>query len=278
VVPRSGRISERPEHRDSAAMRAIHNTEATVIPVLRRIADSYPPAIAAVQRYIDVPRTAFNLSLLFTLPHGARVGDIGGGLSLFSPSCSALGFDVTLVDDFGGAWQNTVAESVFDRVHRAFGVKIIRRDIVSEGVEFEPESFDAFTIFDTIEHWHNSPKRVFHQLMAALKPGGLLIISSPNCVNLRKRITVPFGVGKWTLMQDWYEVQQFRSHVREPDVADLRYIAADLGLRNAKVIGRNWSGYRSRFHAARLVTPLIDRMLQCRPSLCSDIYLVGRKS
>ena len=270
-------MSEHAEDQDCKVMSAILETQADVMPVLRRIADSYPPAIAAVQRYIDVPRTEFNLSLLFTLARGARVGDIGGGLGLFSPGCSALGFDVTLVDDFGGAWQETVAEDVFERVHRKFGVKIVRRDVVAEGVEFEPESFDAFTIFDTIEHWHNSPKRVFHQLMAALKPGGLFIISSPNCVNLRKRITVPFGVGKWTLMQDWYGVEKFRSHVREPDVADLRYIAADLGLSNAKVIGRNWSGYRSRFRAARLVTPLIDRMLQCRPSLCSDIYLVGRK-
>ena len=78
-------------------------------------------------------------------------------------------------------------------------------------------------------------------------------------------------------MQDWYEVERFRSHVREPDVDDLRYIAADLGLESARVIGRNWSGYRSRFRAARLVIPLTDRMLRLRPSLCSDIYLVGRK-
>jgi SAM-dependent methyltransferase len=252
--------------------------ETGVVPVLKRIADSYPPAIAAVQRYIDVPRNAFNLSLLFTLPRGARIGDIGGGISLFSPGCAALGFDVTLVDDFGGAWQKMVADDVLDRVHRAFGVKVVSRDIVSDGVEFEPQSFDAFTIFDTMEHWHNSPKRLFHQLMTALKPGGLFIISGPNCVNLRKRITVPFGVGKWTAMRDWYEVEQFRSHVREPDVDDLRYIAADLGLKNARVIGRNWSGYRSRFRAARIVTPLIDGMLRLRPSLCSDIYLVGQKA
>jgi hypothetical protein len=58
---------------------------------------------------------------------------------------------------------------------------------------------------------------------------------------------------------------------------DLRYIAADLGLRNVRIIGRNWSGYRSRFRAARLLTPPIDRILQCRPSLCSDIYLLGQK-
>jgi len=217
-------------------------TEAGVIPLLMRIADSYPPAIAAVQGYIDVPRNAFNLSLLSMLPRNARIGDIGGGLGLFSPGCAALGFNVTLVDDLRDAWQAPVGEDIFDRVHRRFGVTIVNRDVVSDGVDFEPESFDAFTVFDTMEHWHNSPKRTFHQLMAALKPNGLFIISAPNCVNLRKRITVPFGVGKWTAMRDWYEVEHFRSHVRERDVADFR------------------------------------RLLRLRPSLCSDIYLVGQKA
>jgi SAM-dependent methyltransferase len=261
-----------------AAVGVRPDTEAGVVPVLMRIADSYPPAIVAVQGYIDVPRNAFNLSLLFPLPRGARIGDIGGGLGLFSPGCAALGFEVTLVDDFRDAWQKAAMEEILDRVHRRFGVRIVNRDVVSDGVEFDPESFDAFTVFDTMEHWHNSPKRMFHQLMTALKPGGLFIVSGPNCVNLRKRLTVPFGVGKWTAMRDWYEVEQFRSHVREPDVDDLRYIAADLGLRNIEIMGRNWSGYRSRFRAARIITPLIDRLLRFRPSLCSDIYLVGRKA
>jgi hypothetical protein len=85
---------------DAAAVGARLDTEAGVVSVLMRIADSYPPAIAAVQGYIDVPRNASNLSLLFSLQRGARIGDIGGGLGLFSPGCAALGFDVTLVDDF----------------------------------------------------------------------------------------------------------------------------------------------------------------------------------
>ena len=128
-----------------------------------------------------------------------------------------------------------------------------------------------------MEHWHNSPKRLFRSLASALKGGGLFIIGSPNCVNLRKRITVPFGVGKWSQIEDWYETERFRSHVREPDIADLRYIASDLGLEEVKIIGRNWTGYRSRFRVARMITPVIDRILRLRPSLCSDIYMVGRR-
>ena len=43
------------------------------------------------------------------------------------------------------------------------------------------------------------------------------MVGVPNCVNLRKRLTVPLGRGKWSPMADWYEQPSFRGHVREPD-------------------------------------------------------------
>jgi SAM-dependent methyltransferase len=258
--------------------RAASDAVTDIVSVLERIADDYPLVLSAVQGYIDVPRNAFHISLISALPRGARIGDIGGGLGLFSPGCAALGFDTVLLDDFKDAWHQSVAEDVFERVHRPLGVRIVSRDVIVDSVDFEPESFDAVTVFDTMEHWHNSPKPLFHKLMTALKPDGLFIIGCPNCVNLRKRITVPFGLGKWSQIKDWYETDRFRSHVREPDVADLRYIAADLGLADVAIIGRNWTGYRSRFRAARAISPIIDHALRLRPSLCSDIYMLGRKA
>jgi len=263
----------------SIPMRQRTGTDAAtdIISILQRIADSYPPELAAVQGYIDVPRNAFHLSLISGLPRGARIADIGGGLGLFSPGCASLAYAVVLVDDFRDAWHATMVEDIFNRVHRRLGVEIVSRDVIAEGVEFETESLDAVTVFDTMEHWHHSPKRLFRRLTSALKPGGLFIIGSPNCVNLRKRITVPFGVGKWSRIEDWYEAERFRSHVREPDIADLCYIASDLGLEDVKIIGRNWTGYRSRFRAARMITPLLDRILRLRSSLCSDIYMVARR-
>jgi hypothetical protein len=67
-------------------------------------------------------------------------------------------------------------------------------------------------------------------LLVALKPGGLFFLRAPNCVILRKRITVPLGVGKWSSMDEWYEREMFGGHIRGPDVGHLRYIARDLGL------------------------------------------------
>jgi hypothetical protein len=59
-------------------------------------------------------------------------------------------------------------------------------------------------------------------------------------VRIRKRLTVPFGSGKWSSMADWYEDPIFRGHVREPDVDDLFYIAREVGLVDVYIKGRHW--------------------------------------
>jgi hypothetical protein len=77
-------------------------------------------------------------------------------------------------------------------------------------------------------------------------------------------------------MEDWYEQEHFRGHVREPDVQDLGYIAEDMGLTQVQITGRNWSGYRSRRPWVRALTPAVDVFLRVFPSMCSNIYMVGR--
>lgn len=224
----------------------------------------------------DITRVTFELALLLNhIPPKARVADIGGGISLVSPGLASLGFESILVDDFGDRWHGQLSDAL--EVHRRLGVGIISTDVLRSEKIFDDCSLDAVTSFDMLEHLHSSPKELFTRLMRALKPNGVFFIGVPNCVNLRKRITVPFGIGKWSQIQEWYEEPVFRGHVREPDVRDLLYFASDLGLKNVQIVGRNWLGYKSRFAWVRALTPLGDSLLQLRPSLCSNIYLIGRK-
>ena len=243
---------------------------------MESLAAQYPGEEAGKQRR-DVPRIVFNLSLaLDGLPQGSRIADIGGGLGLFSVGAAALGMRVTLVDDFQDPGNIPIADAILN-IHRRLGVEIDRRDVIHNGLTFEPASFDVITSFDSIEHWHASPKGVLHQMVASLKPEGRFVIGVPNCVNLRKRLTVPLGRGKWTSMAEWYEQPTFRSHVREPDVGDLLYIASDLKLMNTRILGRNWVGCLSPSRSIRIATILSDRLLRHFPTLCADIYLVGYK-
>lgn len=248
---------------------------------LLRIAQRYPDRFRA--RILgDIPRQAFHIRVLLeAVGANATVVDVGGGTSLFTPGCAAMGMDAILLDDFADYpddEENTRArKQMLDEVHQPLAVRILNRDVMTEGLGIDPESVDCVTSFAAIEHFHHSPKKLLHEMFAALRPGGLFFLGAPNCVNLRKRLTVPLGFGKWTQMRDWYEREVFRGHVREPDVDDLGYIGTDLGVTSPRIYGRNWIGRNHPNPLIRSLTPLADRLLQLRPSLCSEIYLAGRK-
>ena len=120
---------------------------------------------------------------------------------------------------------------------------------------------DAVTSFDSMDHWHRSPRSTFHAAVSALRPGGVFLLSVPNAANARKRIAVPLGKNVCSRMEEWYDKPTFREHVREPVVADLKYIAADLGLSDVRIIGRNWLGHSNRAPWRRRVTRFVDRGL-----------------
>ena len=262
--------------------------------ILEGIARSYPSKFIDDQLR-DIPRIAFNIRLALNGadPKAMSICDIGGGVGLFSIGCAALGMSALLVDDFADPINRRVGDTVLV-VHKKYNVRILSRNVITDGLADISERFDVVTSFDSMEHWHHSPKRLFRQVgEQLLKPGGRFVLGVPNCVNLRKRFSVPLGVGKWSSMEDWYQEPEFRGHIREPDVADLRYIALDMGLKEVQILGRNWAhcryahdrpaardpfapgGYVSRSGFVRLATWITDRPLRMFPSLCLDLYLIG---
>lgn len=242
--------------------------------VIERMPDSIRPGQAA-----ELSRFTFETDLVRRrLPRGSTVCDIGAGWGVLALSLAAAGMKVTLLDDFGDSgFHQPVAVAVRELWDR-YGLEIVNRDPGQVGLGFASRSLDAITTFDCIEHWHRSPKRMLHDAMDALKPGGLFVIGTPNSANLRKRLTAVLGQTAWSAMDDWYEKEVFRGHVREPNLDDLRYIGRDIGLEKVEMIGRNFAGTApGRPLWIRAATPVFDHLLRLRPSLCSNIYLLGRK-
>lgn len=254
--------------------------QSSMFEVLNAIARTYPKDMVPGQLK-DIPRIAFNIRTALNAvgPKAAsevELCDLGGGIGLFSVSCAALGIKRTvLVDDFKDAVNDRLGASILD-LHRRHGVEVVSRDVVVSGIRDIEGTFDVITTFDSMEHWHHSPKRLFGEVVEKLKPGGVFVLGVPNRANLRKRIALLFGKGEWSHMQDWYEAEIFRGHVREPDIDDLRYIARDLGLAEVEIHGRNWLGYHSPNMLLQFAARMVDYPLRFIPALCSDIYLVGR--
>lgn len=253
-----------------------HMARMDLTPILESIATKYPSDLVNDQ-IKDIPRIAFHINLILSRK-GANITlcDIGGGIGLFSVGCAALGMNVTLIDDFNDSINKRIGNSIFE-IHKDYNINIISTDVIANWLDLGCESIDAFTIFDSMEHWHHSPKVLFRSMMRSLRPGGLFIIGAPNCCNFRKRLSVPLGYNNWSDIKDWYEPCEFRGHVREPIVSDLLYIASDIGLKNISMMGKNWAGRYSNSSLTRIGAWVFDKILQRFPSLCSDIYMIGFK-
>lgn len=246
--------------------------------MLAQAANEYPGVLASHQKN-DLDRIAFHIDYSISCvakhlqKHEIELCDLGGGIGLFTLGCARYGLKRTvLIDDFKDAINDSVGEGVLS-LHKAAGVSIYSRDVVTQGIEDVPGEFDVITCFDSMEHWHRSPKSLFQQVRSKLRPNGVFFLGVPNCVNLRKRLTIPLGYGAWSSMQDWYEPPIFRGHVREPSASDLKYVAKDMQLGEVTIFGRNWNMPRFPYPLRRIA----DLTLRAVPTLCSTIYLSGRK-
>jgi SAM-dependent methyltransferase len=159
-----------------------------------------------------------------------KILDFGCGACEKAAVMSALGYQCFGYDDLGDDWHKIPGNR--ERVENfAAGMGIDFR--LASGGEYPwgPKTFDLVMLNDVIEHLHNSPRILLNGLLELLREDGLLLITVPNAVNIRKRIDVLFGR---TNLQNfelyyWYP-DPWRGHIREYTKADLRLLCRNLGL------------------------------------------------
>jgi SAM-dependent methyltransferase len=222
------------------------------------------------------------------LRKGLRISDLGGGTSWFIVVLAQMGLEATLVDDFWGGGHieaNTYHQEQLACLEgfEKLGVKIQSQDLLSKPLQMPDESQDIITCFHTLEHWHNSPKKLFAEIRRVLRPNGHLIFATPNVVNLRKRLYTIMGKSPFANLDEWYQHEVFRGHVREPSIADLHQLYQWNGFQVVGTCGRNFIGQDSvalsflPLPLRRLLARTSAKILQMIPSLCSDIHVVGIK-
>jgi SAM-dependent methyltransferase len=140
-------------------------------------------------------------------------------------------------------------------------------------------AYDLIVMAEVIEHLHTSPLRVLPFLRSLLKPGGLLVVQTPNAVALHQRVKMLIGRNPYTLINpDHTDPLHFREYTER----ELRAFAKQTGF---AVLSARLSAYfdygRSRKNATaahRLLGRVVYTAYQFSPRhLRPGITMVWRR-
>jgi SAM-dependent methyltransferase len=120
---------------------------------------------------------AHRLRWLGKPPAGGRLLDVGCGPGAGLDAAHAAGWE---------AWGLDLSSEAVARASARHAGRVSQGTL--EDSPFPAGSFDAITAFDVVEHVYD-PRRFAAALAAALKPGGSVLIATPNVDSLLARAT-----------------------------------------------------------------------------------------
>jgi SAM-dependent methyltransferase len=241
-------------------------------PLILEVRKKFPRALwADVPEWID--RDVLHAQLMY-VPDGKLI-DLGGGYSPISAVLARLGMSVTVVDTFASTrlYEQFSARELCD-ILESFGVKLVKSDLreYDPTAAFAPASVDAIDCFGTINLFN--PRRLLDRCISVLKPGGTFVVECSNGASLGRRLRLLAGRNNTDTFQQYFFDDW---HTRAWTEGDVHALAAYLKLSDYRVLGRNWSLYKSRERLPRPALRLTDNGLRLIPGLCNDIDLIGRK-
>jgi 2-polyprenyl-3-methyl-5-hydroxy-6-metoxy-1,4-benzoquinol methylase len=217
------------------------------------------------------------VGILADQPRGALL-DVPAGEGALAARLIEAGFDVRCCD-------------LYPEIFRLDGVDIHRGNLDAE-LPFDDQSFAYITCLEGLEHIEN-PQQAMREFARVLKPGGHLIVSVPNILNIEERL-------KWLLYgytshfkpisrpaierlrAEYDDRVEIAAHVNPIGYSELRYILEKNGFEIVKLFrdkakGKTWL-YWPIVTMIRLVsklTPERKRSERWTSELASNEVLLG---
>jgi len=177
---------------------------------------------------------------------GSDILSIGAGVCEVEAILSVLGYNVIAIDDLSDIWhllgRNRERIIEFAESH---GVKLIVKPFEEAGLQ---QQFDIVMLIDVLEHIMFSPRELLNKALKYLKPGGALLVETPNAARLYYRLRQLFGKPNYIDLEGFYwSVGPYRYHLKEYTADELRTMLRIQGLKDIRV--------RSYNVATKLVDP-----------------------
>ena len=169
-------------------------------------------------------------TVLRHLQPGSAILDFGCGPCEKTAILQFLGFHCSAYDDLQDDWHKLPGnrEKILSFANKC-GIDF--KQATGGLMPFSKNSFDMIMLHDVLEHLHDSPCNLLNDLLELAKPNGLLFVTVPNAVNIRKRIDVLLGKTNLPPFEGYYWYPgSWRGHIREYVHNDLVLLADYLNL------------------------------------------------
>ena len=147
------------------------------------------------------------------------------------------------------------------------GAELILADLNNEDLSLPAGCADAVVAVETIEHLEN-PRAFMRGIVKLAKPGGWVLVTTPNQLSLLSLITLVFK-RRFSAFQD----ASYPAHITALIEVDLRRIASECKLVDIEIdYSRKGRIILSPWHFPRFASNLLPR------ALSDNLILIGRKA
>lgn len=199
--------------------------------------------VEEVLEAFDQARPRLNVLASLLLEAGVKAGaDISTGLGFLPVLLQRLGFQVTA----------TEAEPEVSRFACRQGIAVRALIIGRDALPFPPASLDFLVLGEVLEHLHLPPAQTIASLAPALRPGGLLLLTTPNITRLGNLERLAAGESILEAIPSdlppGADLTRSLEHVREYSVREVVEAVEEAGLGIEQVLLTGWgeSGYHPR--------------------------------
>jgi 2-polyprenyl-3-methyl-5-hydroxy-6-metoxy-1,4-benzoquinol methylase len=160
------------------------------------------------------------------LPKGSNILDYGAGEGAFSQRIHDLGYRVFAVDIEQESFKASVPFERLDFNNNSQIISFQQKYL---------ESFDLVLGIEVIEHVEN-PWQFIRNLKSLVKPGGWILISTPNVTSWYSRINF-FLKGRFHQFEDY---DRHYGHINPVTEDELRLICEQSGLQVKQILPGGW--------------------------------------
>lgn len=151
---------------------------------------------------------------------GPKMLDVGIAYGIYDVALSRL-FDFEV---YGLEHPDNIA--TYCRFPVQQGISVLSCDLHFDSIPFEKEAFDSVVASEIVEHLFISPKALFSRIVPVLKPGGRLVVTTPNFLSLRKIILMFKGFNPAAPFPE--EVLKVKSGIQDPRVHPREYTLKEI--------------------------------------------------